>query len=151
MQAKHLGWSSRQGDPNQIGKLVSALSNVARLEGKETAFLVEGIEVSAHNAIGTSFYWFFKRVGNQVFELWLRNRIPLLHFSFAARLMKTGNSIVGDTRTQDWSSYVQRCSIYPGRQRYPTTHRRCSPAPAIDRKDSPVFLRVGCHGQLFVR
>ncbi len=78
-----LEFKVNQEDQNQIGKLVSALSNAARLDGKETAFLVWGIENCTHNVVGTRFDPSSKKVGNQVFELWLRNKLspaPALRF-----------------------------------------------------------------------
>ena len=78
-----LEFKSNLTDEAKIGKLISALSNAARLEGKEQAFLVWGIEDGTHNVIGTSFDPFSKQIGNQVFELWLRQRLspaPAIQF-----------------------------------------------------------------------
>ena len=70
-----LEFKSGLSDPKQIGKLVSALSNAARLDGKQTAFLVWGVKDGTHEIVGTSFDPNQKKVGNQVFELWLRNKL----------------------------------------------------------------------------
>lgn len=78
-----LEFKSSLSDEAKIGKLISALSNAARLEGKEQAFLVWGVEDGTHKVIGTSFDPFSKHIGNQVFELWLRQRLspaPALQF-----------------------------------------------------------------------
>lgn len=78
-----LEFKTNQGDPRKIGRLVSALSNAARLEDKETAFLVWGIEDGTHKVAGTNFNPFTKKVSNQVFELWLRNKLsPAPAFRF---------------------------------------------------------------------
>jgi predicted HTH transcriptional regulator len=78
-----LEFKVNQGNHDAIAKLVSALSNAARLEGKETAFLVWGVEDGSHNVVGTSFDPLTKKVGNQVFELWLRNKLsPAPAFQF---------------------------------------------------------------------
>ena len=70
-------------DPKMIGKLVSALSNVARLDGRETSFAVWGIDDKSGAVSGTTFDPFSKIVGNQVFELWLRNKLsPTPAFQF---------------------------------------------------------------------
>lgn len=72
-----------QADPKAIGKLVSALSNAARLEQKESAFLVWGIEDSSHSVTGTTFQPGTKTVGSQVFEFWLHKQlspVPTLQF-----------------------------------------------------------------------
>jgi ATP-dependent DNA helicase RecG len=82
-----LEFKSNLSDESKIGKLISALSNAARLEGKEQAFLVWGVEDGTHSVIGTSFDPFSKHVGNQVFELWLRQRLspaPALQFRTVA-------------------------------------------------------------------
>ncbi|WP_417278650.1 ATP-binding protein [Celeribacter sp.] len=80
-----LEFKTNQGDGEKIGKLVSALSNAARLEGKESAFLVWGIEDQSHDVVGTTFDPFSKTIGSQVFELWLRNKLsPAPAFEFRA-------------------------------------------------------------------
>jgi ATP-dependent DNA helicase RecG len=90
-----LEFKSNQNDQDQIGKLVSALSNSARLEGKETAFLVWGIEDESHDVIGTTFDPFSKKVGNQVFELWLRNKLsPAPAFQFRKVNHPDGNLVL---------------------------------------------------------
>lgn len=72
-----------QEDPKRIGVLISALSNAARIEGRETAYIVWGIEDGTHRVVGTTFDPLSKKVGNQVFELWLRNRLqPAPAFQF---------------------------------------------------------------------
>lgn len=71
------------GDPKKIGCLISALSNSARLEGKESAFLLWGIDDASHDVVGTTFDPFSKVVGNQVFEFWLKQKLspaPVLQF-----------------------------------------------------------------------
>ena len=78
-----LEFKLNQGDPDRIGILVSALSNAARLEGKETAYLVWGIDDKAHEVKGTTFDPYGKKVGGQVFEFWLRNKLsPAPVFQF---------------------------------------------------------------------
>ncbi|MCV2447174.1 ATP-binding protein [Paracoccus sp. DMF] len=42
-------------DPEMIGKLCSALSNSARLEGRENAYIVWGVEDGTHHISGTNF------------------------------------------------------------------------------------------------
>lgn len=78
-----LEFKTNQGDPSKIGCLISALSNSARLEGKESAFLVWGIADGSHDVVGTTFDPFAKTVGNQVFEFWLQRRLrPAPAFQF---------------------------------------------------------------------
>ena len=78
-----LEFKSNLSDENKIGCLISALSNSARLEGKESAFMVWGIADETHDVIGTTFDPFSKTVGNQVFEFWLKQKLspaPVLQF-----------------------------------------------------------------------
>jgi len=74
----------RNNDNHEIiAKLVSGLSNAARLEGKEHAFIIWGIEDSTHDVVGTTFDPFTKMVGNQNFQLWLNRQLqppPSLEF-----------------------------------------------------------------------
>ncbi|MBV1865989.1 MAG: putative DNA binding domain-containing protein [Rhodobacteraceae bacterium] len=78
-----LEFKVNQAEPQRIGLLISALSNSARLEGKETAFLVWGIEDGTHDVVSTSFDPSTMTVGNQVFEFWLRQKLspaPAVNF-----------------------------------------------------------------------
>ncbi|KAA2315592.1 transcriptional regulator [Pseudooceanicola sediminis] len=70
-------------DPFKIGIYISALSNSARLEGKDSAYLVWGVENDTHEIVGTSFDPGLEIVGNQPLEMWLRQRLspaPAFHF-----------------------------------------------------------------------
>ena len=70
-------------DGEKIGRLISALSNAARLEEKDSAFVVWGVQDETLQIVGTKFDPFSKKIGNQVFELWLRQRLsPAPAFQF---------------------------------------------------------------------
>ena len=70
-------------DPEVIGKCCSALSNSARIEGKDYAYMLWGIEDGSHTVIGTDFNPDTKKAGNQVLPLWLANSLqPSIVFSF---------------------------------------------------------------------
>lgn len=70
-------------DPEAIGKRCSALSNAARIEGKEFAYLLWGIEDGTHAVIGTRFNPDQHKVGGHEFQLWLAQRLqPSIAFSF---------------------------------------------------------------------
>lgn len=70
-------------DPKVIGKLCSALSNVARIEQEDCAYVLWGVDDGSHEVLGTRFDPFAKKVGNQVFELWLAQMLqPSIAFSF---------------------------------------------------------------------
>ncbi len=55
-------------DPQEIGEYISALSNSAALVGKAFAYLIWGVEDSAHTLVGTSFKPHAARVGNEELE-----------------------------------------------------------------------------------
>lgn len=70
-------------DPDTIGVRCSALSNAARFEGKEIAYMLWGIEDGTHRVVGTAFAPDSMKVGQQVFQLWLAQRLqPSIAFSF---------------------------------------------------------------------
>ncbi len=70
-------------DHDAIGVRCSALSNAARIEGKEFAYMLWGIEDGTHAVVGTSFNPDTKKVGNQVFQFWLAQHLqPSIAFSF---------------------------------------------------------------------
>lgn len=70
-------------DPEMIGKRCSALSNAARIEGKDCAYMVWGIEDGSHDVIGTDFNPDTKKKGEQVLPLWLANCLqPSIAFNF---------------------------------------------------------------------
>jgi ATP-dependent DNA helicase RecG len=61
--------------PDGIGEYISALSNGACIADKEFGYLVLGIEDKTNKKTGTDFDYRGYKVGNQDFELWLRNLI----------------------------------------------------------------------------
>lgn len=82
-----LEFEVNQSEPKRIGTHIAALANAARLEGKETAFLIWGVERKSRDVVGTTFNPFSKKVGNREFELWLRDKVcpaPKLRFRSVA-------------------------------------------------------------------
>jgi len=72
-------------DPKLIGKLCSALSNSARIEHQNCAFVLWGVNNDNHSVVGTTFDPDKQTVGNDVFQLWLANRLsPSIAFTFRA-------------------------------------------------------------------
>ncbi|WP_340313470.1 ATP-binding protein [Rhizorhabdus argentea] len=72
-------------DPEMIGKLVSALSNTARIEDRPLAHIIWGVDDSSHEVVGTTFDFRSKKVGNQEFEFWLAGLVrpsPAISFRF---------------------------------------------------------------------
>jgi predicted HTH transcriptional regulator len=70
-------------DPDMIGKRCSALSNAARIEGRDCAYMVWGIEDSSHAVIGTTFNPDVHKAHGQVLQFWLAKSLqPSIAFSF---------------------------------------------------------------------
>ena len=67
----------------KIGVLCSAISNSARLAGKDVGYVVWGVSDSDKSILGTNFDPDSKTIGNQVLELWLAQQLtPSLNFKF---------------------------------------------------------------------
>lgn len=70
-------------DPKVIGKLCSALSNSARIDGQDMAYVLWGIEDKTKKVKGTTFNPDTKTTGNQVFTFWLAQHLrPSVPFIF---------------------------------------------------------------------
>lgn len=70
-------------DPDVIGKRCSALSNAARIEAQDFAYMVWGIEDGSHAVTGTAFHPDTHKAHGQVLQLWLANSLqPSIPFSF---------------------------------------------------------------------
>jgi predicted HTH transcriptional regulator len=68
-------------NPQLIGEYISALSNSACLENKETAYLVFGIEDKTHRLVGTTFKPREEKIGSQELENWLATQLePKINF-----------------------------------------------------------------------
>jgi predicted HTH transcriptional regulator len=70
-------------DPDSMGKRVSALSNAARIEGQDTAYMVWGVEDGTHHVLGTSFEPDATKARGQPLPLWLAQSLqPSPAFGF---------------------------------------------------------------------
>ena len=70
-------------NPNVIGKLISALSNSARVEDRDFGYVVWGVRDSDHVVAGTRFEPDSAKRGGQSLEFWLSQRLrPDVAFSF---------------------------------------------------------------------
>ncbi|MEX2409933.1 MAG: RNA-binding domain-containing protein [Candidatus Paceibacterota bacterium] len=75
----------KQNNENKdlIGKLCSAMSNTARIEQQDFAYVIWGVEDNTRNIVGTTFNPESKKIGNQVFILWLSTMLsPRITFDF---------------------------------------------------------------------
>lgn len=73
----------RNADLAKIGEYISALANSASLLGRQSAFLVFGVEDGTHNVVGTKFKPSQEKYKNQELQNWLLQKIsPKIHFQF---------------------------------------------------------------------
>ena len=76
-------FKKNNSDPYRIGKLISALSNAARLVDEYFAYVIWGIRDADHAAIGTTFEPSSQMQKGQPLELWLSQQLrPSIAFSF---------------------------------------------------------------------
>lgn len=82
-------------DPKLIAKLCSALSNAARVAQKNRAYVLWGIHDDHHHVVGSRFDPEAQTVGNQVFQLWLAQRLsPSIAFSFRTVAHPDGKVVI---------------------------------------------------------
>ena len=76
-------FKENNADPNVIGKLISALSNSARIEGRDFGYVVWGVRDGDHAVTGTRFEPLSEQHRGQPLEFWLSRRLqPGVVFSF---------------------------------------------------------------------
>lgn len=76
-------FKQNNGDPQKIGEYLSALANSAALVGKQSAYMVWGIDDATHDIIGTEFRPSSARHKGQELESWLLQKTaPKIHFRF---------------------------------------------------------------------
>lgn len=73
------------GDPAGIGKLISGISNAARIAGSNCGYIVWGVRDSDHAVVGTVFDPATAKHKRQPLEFWLHQRLrPSVAFAFHA-------------------------------------------------------------------
>lgn len=83
------------GDPQQIGEYLSALSNAAAACGKAFAYLLWGIDNESHVVLGTSFDPLATKIGNEELESWLlRQLAPKIDFRFHTVELEAGRVVL---------------------------------------------------------
>jgi predicted HTH transcriptional regulator len=76
-------FKENNADARLIGKLISALSNAARLADQHFAYVVWGVRDGDHALVGTNFEPATKREQNQPMEMWLASHLqPAISFRF---------------------------------------------------------------------
>jgi len=82
-ETEWLEFKAGDAEPQEIGELLSALSNSAALAGKAFAYLVWGVADGDHAIVGTHFMPRTAKVGNEELENWLLKLLtPKIHFRF---------------------------------------------------------------------
>ena len=70
-------------DAQKIGEYISALANSAALIGKQSGYLVWGIDDDSHEIVGTTFHPSTSKHKQQELENWLLQKTsPKIHFTF---------------------------------------------------------------------
>ena len=70
-------------DPQELGEYLSALANAAALSRKAFAYVLWGVEDTAHRVVGTTFSPATARKGNEALESWLLRLLqPQVEFRF---------------------------------------------------------------------
>ena len=76
-------FKENNADPNVIGKLISALSNSARVEDRDFGYVVWGVRDGDHTVAGTRFDPDSSKRQGQSLAFWLSGRLrPDVVFSF---------------------------------------------------------------------
>jgi predicted HTH transcriptional regulator len=82
-EASHVEFKENNPNAEMIGKLISALSNSARLADQHFAYVVWGIRDDDHAAVGTNFEPSAAKHNQQPLEFWLSQHLqPAIAFSF---------------------------------------------------------------------
>lgn len=119
-------------DSDVIGVRCSALSNAARIEGKDLAYMIWGIANDTHAVVGTSFAPDTHKVGDQVFQLWLAQRLqPSIAFSFRVADHPDGRVVILEIPAATSApvsfnniAYIRIGSATPKLTEYPERHQK---------------------------
>lgn len=118
-------------EPQEIGEYISALSNSAALHGKESGFLVWGVEDGTHKVVGTTFRPRTEKKGGEELESWLAHTLhPSVNFKIH-EFVGNGKKIVlfeipsashtpvrfGDSEFIRVGTYRKKLRDYPEKER----------------------------------
>ncbi len=82
-ETEWLEFKHNDGEPQEIGEYISALSNSAALEGQSTGYVIWGIDNNTHEVVGTTFDPDTTKKGNEDLESWLLRLLqPRIDFEF---------------------------------------------------------------------
>ena len=123
-------------DPQILGRLISALSNAARLHDQHFAYVLWGVRDADHSVVSTSFEPSSQKSQGQPLELWLAQRLqPSLAFSFqtldyqGSRLVLLEIPAASSSAVEfERCAYVRMCALVALPQNFQTTRnglKRC--------------------------
>lgn len=82
-------------DPTMIGRLISGISNAARIAGEDSGYVVWGVRDADHAVVGTTFDPATAKHKRQPLEFWLNQRLrPGVAFSFQAVVHPQGRLVL---------------------------------------------------------
>jgi len=94
-ETEWLEFKRDNADPLLIGQYISALANSAALLGKQSAYVVWGVEDDGHEVVGTRFRPASARHKQQELESWLLQKTaPKIHFRFFNFDAPSGHPVV---------------------------------------------------------
>jgi predicted HTH transcriptional regulator len=81
-ESEWIEFKVNNGDPQEIGELISALSNSACYHGLKNAYLVYGVADGSHELVGTNFHPLMEKKGSQELENWIATQLdPKIDFT----------------------------------------------------------------------
>ena len=89
-ETEWLEFKHNDGEPQEIGEYISALSNSAALEGQSTGYVIWGIDNNTHEVVGTTFDPDTTKKGNEDLESWL---LRLLQPASTSNFTRLGSMI----------------------------------------------------------
>ncbi|MDQ1074510.1 ATP-binding protein [Microbacterium sp. SORGH_AS_0969] len=118
-------------EPDMVAERISALSNSARINGRDFGYLIWGVEDSSHKIVGTRFDPATAKKGNEPIEAWLARMInPQVHFEFEVVELRSTRLVVltiepasfepvkfGSTAFVRVGSTTRELSRFPDRER----------------------------------
>jgi predicted HTH transcriptional regulator len=125
-------FKKNNADPKMIGVRCSALSNAARIEGEDFAYMLWGIDNDTHRIVGTGFNPETERAGGQELQLWLAQHLkPSIPFAFRSVDCPEGNVILLEIPAATMApvsfeniAYIRIGSTTPKLTDYPDRHQQ---------------------------
>jgi len=137
-------------DPEMIGKRCSALANSARIEGRDCGYMLWGIEDASHKVVGTDFRPDSVKVGGQVMQLWLANKLqPSIAFSFRVVEHPEGRVVLleipaatGTPVSFHGTPYIRIGSATPKLTDYPERYQQLIERKVLELLDYSHYFRL---------